>query len=378
MNFEKKFLYGLKKLKEAEIFNTEFSSQMLTNLTDFFGVWKIGVIVTCKERLIKRFGADDYENEIHPRLLRLAFQLKAIILDVCTDDFNVVDKRIKALRGIMIQLIDNRIKVLEQGLIKPLRFIRRIRYIQIIGDHDIIPFAELPNNTGDGDILYTDDVYADFTGDEVIDVPIARIPDGKSLDLLKRQLDRKSKPKPGAFGLANSLRPYAGPIMDIFDDAADVYWSLPMTSDDFSVSDVDVEYVYFILHGSDSDTSVWWGDPTLPIAFETNLAACHGTLLTGCCYGAYIIDKIPADSICLRFLRSGIKAFIGCTGLHYSTFGTQTNDYGPLFHKLFFEYLMAGNRPSRAFLKTKRAYAELADSNIEDKILHEFVFYGRL
>lgn len=378
MNFDKKFTYSLKKLNEADLFNKEFTSQMLTNLINFFGIWKIGVIVTCKERLIKRFGADDYKNEIHPRLLKLAYQLKAIILDVCTDDFRVVDKRIKALRTVIIQLIDNRIKALEAGVIKPFQIIRKIRYIQIIGDHDIVPFAELPNNAGDGDILYTDDVYADFTGDDVIDVPIARIPDGKSLDLMLKQLDGISTPKPGAYGLANSQRPYAGPIMEIFDDAADVYWSLPMTSDDFSVSDVDVEYVYFILHGSKSNTSIWWGDPTLPIAFETNLAACHGTLLTGCCYGAYIIDKTPADSICLRFLRSGIKAFVGCTGIHYSPNGDQTDYAGALFHKLFFEYLMAGNKPSRAFLKAKRAYSEEADYNYEDKILHEFVFYGRL
>lgn len=378
MNFDKKFIYSLKNLDEADVFNKEFTVQMLAKITNFFGIWKIGVIVTCKERLIKQYGLDDYKNEINPRLLNLAYQLKAIILDVCTNDYRVVDEKIKALRSVMIELIDNKIKILEAGVIKPLRLIRRIRYIQIIGDHDIIPFAELPNNANDGDTLYTDDVYADFTGDEVIDVPIARIPDGKSLDLLIKQLDGISTPKPGVYGLANSLRQYAEPIMEIFDDAADVYWSLPMTSDDFSIGDVDVEHVYFILHGSKSDTSIWWGDPTLPIAFETNLAVCHGILLAGCCYGAYIINKTPVDSICLRFLRSGIKAFIGCTGIHYSTSFTQTDDYGPLFHKLFFEFLMAGNKPSKAFLKTKRAYAELADSNIEDKILHEFVFYGRL
>ena len=63
MNFDKKFTYSLKKLNEADIFNKEFTSQMLTNLIKFFGIWKIGVIVTCKERLIERFGADDFAED---------------------------------------------------------------------------------------------------------------------------------------------------------------------------------------------------------------------------------------------------------------------------------------------------------------------------
>jgi len=64
--------------------------------------------------------------------------------------------------------------------------------------------------------------------------------------------------------------------------------------------------------------------------------------------------------------------------IHYSTPGTETNYNGPLFHKLFFEHLMAGNTPSKAFFNTKRDYAPDADTAVEEKILHEFIFYGRL
>ena len=339
-----------------------------------------GVIVTCKERLIKIFGKDDFYNEIRPRLISLAHQQRALILDVCSDDFKEVDKKIKELGNRLSIFWNTRIRTLESIAIRPFPYKIAINHIQIIGDHDIIPFAELPNPAYDGDTLYTDDVYADFTGDELIDIPIARIPDGKSLDLLIKQLDGEQRSNNGVFGLGNVNREYVAEIMDIFDDENDVYWCAPMTSDDFHVDDVNVKLVYIMLHGDRVDTSAFWGENgyPLPIGFKTNIASSKGIVFTGCCYGAYIINKTPADSICLRFLRMGAKAYIGCTGKHYSTPGTETNYNGPLFHKLFFEHLMAGNTPSKAFFNTKRDYAPDADTAVEEKILHEFVFYGRL
>jgi hypothetical protein len=367
------------RLGEAGLCRREFTSKTLKKIITAFRVWKLGVIVTCRSRLRKRFGSDDYTNEISPRLLALAHRQRAIILDVCTDHFGEVDKRIKRLRSMIAKEIDGMMKGLKDAVMIPFPIPINITHIQIIGGHDIVPFAEITNPVSDGDILYTDDVYADFTGDDVIDVPIARIPDGGSLDLLIRQLEARCTPKPGAYGLGNAKREYAGPIMDIFDDAGDVYWSLPMASDDFSVSDVDVEHVYFILHGSKDDTSIWWGEESsYPEAFRASLASSQGSILTGCCYGAYVIDKTPANSICLRFLRSGARAFVGCTGTHYSTPGTETTYNGPLFHRLFFEHLMAGKTPSEAFFRAKRDYAPEADTAIEEKILHQFVFYGRL
>lgn len=369
----------LRELDPSDIISREFTQEMLQRVITAYRFWFIGVIVTCKERLINKFGSDDFNNEIWPRLVDLAFEQKAVILDVCTDDFNEVDQKIKQLRSSLVSISEFRLTELKEALIKPWPFYRIITHIQIIGGHDIVPFAVVPNPISDGDTLYTDDVYADFTGDDVIDVPIARIPDGGSLDLLIRQLDGKCTPKPGAFGLGNKNREYAGPIMDIFDDEGDVYWSAPYTPDDISIGDVDVEHVYFILHGSDADTSVWWGENSpWPVAFKVSLAYSQGIILTGACYGAYIIGKTPADSISLRFLRSGAKAFIGCTGIHYSTPFKETTYNGPLFHRLFFEHLMAGNKPSQAFFRAKRDYSPEADTAVEQKILHEFVFYGRL
>lgn len=370
------------------LISTRFTTAKLIQVLNLLRVNKIGLIVTCTTRLKKKFGLDDYYNEIEPRLLALALRQKAVILDVCTDDFNEVDRKIKRYGLVLRKIGELQLKELKAAAVKPFPLrLKLITHIQIVGGHDIVPFAVLPNPVNwefmdppYKDTLYTDDVYADFTGDEVIDVPIARIPDGGSLDLLIKQLEGKCTPKFGAFGLGNVKRPYAGPIMDIFDDAGDVYWSEPMTSDDFSACEVDVEHVYFILHGSKDDTSVWSGEnswPNWPTAFTVNLAHSQGIILSGCCYGAYIIGKKPANSICLRFLRSGAKAFVGCTGIHYSTVGTATTYAGPLFHRLFFEHLITGKTPSEAFFRAKRDYAPEADTAVEQKILHEFVFYGR-
>ncbi|HEM62472.1 MAG TPA: hypothetical protein ENO24_09290, partial [Chloroflexi bacterium] len=59
-------------------------------------------------------------------------------------------------------------------------------FLLIVGDWDIVPPGVLPNPTEDGDPLISDDIYGDTDHDglTVIDIPVARIPDGDSLDLL--------------------------------------------------------------------------------------------------------------------------------------------------------------------------------------------------
>ncbi|HJX38046.1 MAG TPA: hypothetical protein VJ714_05580, partial [Anaerolineae bacterium] len=84
-------------------------------------------------------------------------------------------------------------------------------FLLIVGDHDVVPFAVLPNPTEDGDVLFTDDVYGDTDHDVLTmpDIPVARIPDGSSLDLLVTQLSASTVPEGGDFTLANTKRPHA-------------------------------------------------------------------------------------------------------------------------------------------------------------------------
>jgi len=315
------------------------------------------LVVTSKDRLRGKFGTSGY-RQIENAILAL----NGRILDVSASDYGEVDDRIEAVGR------------------------KNISTILIVGGHDVVPFSVIFNPVIDGDILYTDDVYGDFDhdADTIIDVPIARIPDGGDLDLVLTQLSSSSPPASGSFALANYKRPAAEPVANTF--GAHILWSIPTRYRDLHAYTTEIagKYGYYMLHGSKGDTTTWWGEKWKgekrfpdPAAFKVHQANSRGIVLAGCCYGAYVIDKNPGNSICLAFLENGARCFVGCTGKHYSTSGKSPDAYGQLFHKMFFANLMGGNTPMQAFYETKVAYAARATYSAEKKIMHEFVYYGR-
>jgi hypothetical protein len=308
------------------------------------------LIVTSVSRLTNRFGESGYAR-IETEIDRLNGQ----ILDVSSDDFNVIDRQIEAIG------------------------IQNIDIILIVGGHDIVPFSELPN-LADSDTLYTDDVYGDFDHDvnTVIDKPVARIPDGNDLDLVLTQFGTTGTTDTNNFSLANNARPWAATIANMF--GSNILWSLPTLHNLINAASVPARIDYFMLHGSRDDTTTWWGEGSnpLPQAFRVYLANSRGTVFSGCCYGAYVIDKNPANSISLAFLKSGARCFIGCTGIHYSG-PTQAalTTLGGRFHSLFFTTFLAGDTQLDAFYQAKRQYATEAATAEQDKVMHEFVYFGR-
>jgi hypothetical protein len=264
-------------------------------------------------------------------------------------------------------------------------------FVLIVGDPDIIPFAVLPNPTDDGDLLYTDDVYGDNDHDVlgVPDIPVARIPDGWSLDLLVTQLSPSSVPQAGDFTLANSKRPHAdGVATQVFGADRALLWSLPTRHEQVDSSQVDVRQSYFMLHGGSWDTSVWWGEEdAYPDAFTVDEAGSQGVVLSGACYGSYTFGRTPEVSITLSFLESGARAFVGSTGITYSPLWTiGPNPTGPMrhdavFHEAFLGAVDRGQAPLAAFMEAKGKMADLcrmADSTgAELKMLHEFIYFGK-
>ena len=309
------------------------------------------LVVTSSSRLIAKFGGSGW-NQIKAGIDALGARL----LDVTSDRFEDVDDAIEGIGW------------------------DKISMILIVGNHDVVPFSVLDNPTTDGDILYTDDVYADFDHDVdvIIDVPISRIPDGNDLGLVLAQLTGTPLPASGGFSVANVERPAAEAVANIF--GATTLWSAPTVHTDIQQSAVTVRYDYFMLHGSRKDTTTWWGEgtsPKYPEAFKVGLANSQGVVLTGCCYGAYVLGKTPDNSIALSFLKSGVRAFVGCTGIHYSVLGKVPNDNGQLFHSLFWNKVVAGKAPLQAFFETKREYlAQTAMRPAHQKIEHQFVYYG--
>ena len=308
------------------------------------------LVVTSKDRLKAKFGASGYEQ-----IENAIMALNGRILDVSSNDYGEIDRQVEAVGR------------------------ANISTILIVGGHDIVPFSTLPNPTKDGDILYTDDVYGDFDHDAntIIDLPIARIPDGGDLNLVLTQLGDSVSPISAGFALANSARPWANKIADIF--GSNTLWSLPALHSHIPLNDVQARNDYFMLHGGKNDTSIWWGcEPTYPEAFKVYLADSRGVILTGACYGAYVINKNPSNSICLSFLKSGSTCFVGSTGINYSgKRGAGLTHYGGLFHNLFFTELSTGTAPMQAFYETKREYAAKAVFPPEKKLMHAYVYYGR-
>jgi hypothetical protein len=267
-------------------------------------------------------------------------------------------------------------------------------FVLIVGGHDVVPFPVVPNHTSDGDVVFTDDVYGDTDHDplSVPDIPVARIPDGNSLDLLVTQLSPSTLPENGDFTVANTEWDFVEIVTsEIFGTGRSLFWSLPTRYADLDPSRVDVRYDYFTLHGAYQDTTLWWGEgPVYPEAFSVAEASSQGIVLTGACYGAYVFNRTPEDSITLAFLASGARAFVGNTGMGYYPMWIEPPDpprpmpptrFGALFEDTFLSALADGKAPLAAFTEAKKAMANIATSASgtaeELKLLSEHVYYGK-
>lgn len=264
-------------------------------------------------------------------------------------------------------------------------------FVLIVGDDDVVPLGILANPTDDGDVLFTDDLYGDNDHDELSlpDIPVARIPDGNSLELLLTQLSPSSLPEEGNLTLANSKRPHAdGVASQTFGTGRILLWSLPTRHTNLDGSQVNVRHTYFMLHGTYWDTRIWWGEEdTYPEAFTVAEARSQGIVLGGACYGGYTFNRAPDDSISLAFLASGARAFVGATGITYSPIWTAGPEpTGPMrhdaaFHYAFLDALSRGQAPLAGFMEAKREMAKLAGGEdgtaAELKMLHEFLYFGK-
>ncbi len=96
----------------------------------------------------------------------------------------------------------------------------------IIGGYDAVPAQILdslptnlrnalpPNDDPDNFIVWSDEIYADRDGDGLPEIPVSRIPDGKSAKLVRQALQAVQPQKGNAkFGIRNIERPFA---VDIF------------------------------------------------------------------------------------------------------------------------------------------------------------------
>jgi hypothetical protein len=218
------------------------------------------------------------------------------------------------------------------------------RYLLIVGGPRVVPFAEFQNPTQDGDIIFSDDVYGDLDHDAftLSDMLTARLPDGEDPELYNVQFhlsDPHSRSQ-AAFTQPDSARAVGHSLRPFVHDIAAMLGTQAVLSGPKSWQDVwPRANTYFILHGSDENTSRWWGDgdpqDCCPQREQVAMVVDHaagalGTVVSAACYGAYLGEhglqagkpqKTFPDtdnSIALRFLRNGTEAFIGYTAMTYS------------------------------------------------------------
>ena len=141
---------------------------------------------------------------------------------------------------------------------------RQFDGIVLLGGYDVVPAAvqdvlprDLRNqvaHNGDPDnfIVWSDHQYGDLDGDGVADLPLSRIPDGKSSELIKRCLDsRATSASQSRHGIRNIQRPFADGVFDILTGDEKMLTSRPTVHTE--VPSVTHDYVYLMLHGSYSE-----------------------------------------------------------------------------------------------------------------------------
>ncbi|BAM87030.1 hypothetical protein S58_10190 [Bradyrhizobium oligotrophicum S58] len=289
--------------------------------------------------------------------------------------------------------------------------------VVIIGGYDVVPserYDTLPpslrtsigasaQNDPDNFIVWSDQGYGDLDGDGLADVPVSRIPDGRTARLVQTAL-RSSPPTPTAdrFGLRNFARPFADGIYSALAGQEAMLTSQAISSADVAAQRLSARLIYLMLHGSDTDGSCFWGETQggmLEAMTVKNVPEqCGAVVFSGCCWGALTVrtrasvyrtgDPVqvvtPEQSIALSFLAAGASAFVGCTGAHYSPIEGDLNYFGAPMHSAFWKHIAAGRKPAEALFQAKIDYikgmphgrSKIEEVAIENKILRQFTCLG--
>jgi beta-lactamase superfamily II metal-dependent hydrolase len=291
-----------------------------------------------------------------------------------------------------------------------------IEGVLIVGGLDVVPSLRLDalspdlrrqvagNDDPDDFVVWSDEIYASTDGDTVADLPVSRVPDGRSWQFLFRALGAPNRLRGGGrCGVRNVRREFADRIFRDLPGQSALFTSRPSTHDQKNPDLVlDGDLVYLMLHGDDRDASRFWGEETdggREAVGMGNLPEASGPVVfTGCCWGALSADppalralngepiapRAPEKSLALGFLDRGAVGFIGCTGAHYSPTDSPFDYYGGPMHKAFWSKYLAGMAPARALLEAKRDYAvgmphdhqSAISKAIEMKILRQYTCLG--
>jgi hypothetical protein len=293
--------------------------------------------------------------------------------------------------------------------------------VVVVGGYDVVPSTRLDTlpadlrevvrriNEEDGladpddFVVWSDDGYGDRDDDLIPELPVSRVPDARSAELLFAALsaDDRRRPNPRR-GVRNVKRPFAEQMFALLPGDDPLLVSEPTTPRDAPSLDGDV--VYVMLHGDFGDATRYWGETeaartTLEAVNLLNVAAPGGRVVfAGCCWGGLVVDQpaaralpgvapAPRDanaSIALAFLRLGATAYVGCTGAHWSPFEPPFRSYAGPMHDAFLRGIVGGLAPAVALFQAKMEYArdfphgltEALGKALEYKMLREYTCLG--
>jgi beta-lactamase superfamily II metal-dependent hydrolase len=289
-----------------------------------------------------------------------------------------------------------------------------IEGVVVIGGYDIVvaqrldtlpPSLRAKLRSGepyDNFTVWSDEAYGDVRGPGTPRLPVSRIPDGRSRELVFAALSAPDSTVPvERAGIRNSARPFAEGIFGSMPGSEVLGISEPLLSS--SGFPLVARRNYFMLHGHYADGSRFLGETATgaqPEAFNVGNvpSPAPAVVFAGCCWGALTVDQRAIDvapagvptpktvdsSIALTFLARGATAFVGCTGAHYSPDEAPYEFFGGPLHRAFWQAHAAGRAPAVALLEAKTQFAtamyhgleQPIDQAIEFKTLHQFTCLG--
>ena len=290
---------------------------------------------------------------------------------------------------------------LDQALAKKGQMIGAIL---IAGGPEVVPFHNLPNPTYDSDKeIPSDNPYATLDSNYFIpEWPVGRLPGaaGKDAGLLLEQLRsvnrshaKKAKLMPQFGGILlwiieflrqmasnRSLKSFGYTAAVWKDSSSQVVRAMgdqgtflvcpPVAAQLVSTEQLlNSPLEYFNLHGL-PDAAEWYGqkeggetstEPDYPVALSPKNLQKNGkspqVVFSEACYGANILQKTEDQSIALKFLSIGCKAFVGSTVIAYGSVTTPLIG-ADLLGSTFWKNLREGLTAGEALLQAKVAVVQ--------------------
>ena len=285
--------------------------------------------------------------------------------------------------------------------------------IQIVGGDGVVPLPVAINPVQDqppaihyDPVILSDDNYGDLDSDGKMEVPVIRLPDGNSADLVRAQFKRaraKANPSGGGFIYVNNTpnRVTAGNDVRSTVKAKGLITSGPWVSKGAPAGagkkpigyPADAAFTFILQHGSYQVRTAWTNDAN-DEAFTLSDVQRSGVVMSAACWGGWIAEReyrwysprdaaevrnygdgrYPAqkptstDTLVLAFLSKGSAGFFGSTGVSY----TPTD--GKLAQE-FFGRILKGKPAYRAALEAKQKFASEPDV-YSKKMSIQYQFYG--